>query len=393
MIVAKTLKVKLLLTNEDIVLINESVKEFTRICNEVSKFIYENNFILNSKFLVTNLYQKFKNESILTTSMIQTTFRTVIDSYKKAKTFFKNRPKKYKNKGLKTLKKPIKFSNPQLRLRKKHDYYFLKNGSLSIATCRKRLQKVNYVDPGINFYIENGWKLGISYIQKINNKWYLYVPITKEIPDIIKENITKIVGIDRGLRFLAVTYDNNNYCKFYSGKNIIYKRTKFIEIRKNLQKKNTKSSKRVLKKLSGKEKRWIRNINHKITKEIVEKYGPNTLYVIEDLTNVNEVFNNIKSKTYRTLANRWAYDQFEKMLIYKAHLCESEVIKVTPKYTSQRCPKCGLINKDNRHHNTHEYICSSCGYRSNDDRIGAMNLYKLGCMWLDGIENPCFINK
>ena len=84
MIVAKTLKVKLLLTNEDIVLINESVKEFTRICNEVSKFIYENNFILNSKFLVTNLYQKFKNESILTTSMIQTTFRTVIDSYKKA---------------------------------------------------------------------------------------------------------------------------------------------------------------------------------------------------------------------------------------------------------------------------------------------------------------------
>ena len=125
MIVAKTLKVKLLLTNEDIVLINESVKEFTRICNEVSKFIYENNFILNSKFLVTNLYQKFKNESILTTSMIQTTFRTVIDSYKKAKTFFKNRPKKYKNKGLKTLKKPIKCSNPQLRLRKKHDYYFL----------------------------------------------------------------------------------------------------------------------------------------------------------------------------------------------------------------------------------------------------------------------------
>lgn len=81
------------------------------------------------------------------------------------------------------------------------------------------------------------------------------------------------------------------------------------------------------------------------------------------------------------------------MLIYKAHLCESEVIRVIPKYTSQRCPKCGLINKDNRHHNTHEYICSSCGYRSNDDRIGAMNLYKLGCMWLDGIENPCFINK
>jgi len=47
-------------------------------------------------------------------------------------------------------------------------------------------------------------------------------------------------------------------------------------------------------------------------------------------------------------------------------------------------------NKENRHHDTHEYICDSCGYSSNDDRIGAMNLYELGTMYVSGDTNPRF---
>ncbi|MBR4153059.1 MAG: transposase [Selenomonadaceae bacterium] len=56
---------------------------------------------------------------------------------------------------------------------------------------------------------------------------------------------------------------------------------------------------------------------------------------------------------------------------------------------SQRCPKCGSINKANRHHNIHEYICR-CGYRSNDDRVGAMNIQLLGTLWISGDERPHF---
>jgi len=67
---------------------------------------------------------------------------------------------------------------------------------------------------------------------------------------------------------------------------------------------------------------------------------------------------------------------------------KSEVIKIDPYKTSQRCPKCGTVRKENRHHDIHEYICDNCGYRSNDDRIGAMNIQMLGMLWLSGDEKP-----
>lgn len=54
------------------------------------------------------------------------------------------------------------------------------------------------------------------------------------------------------------------------------------------------------------------------------------------------------------------------------------VINVNPRYTSQSCPKCGHTEKANRNKKLHLFTCKTCGYRSNDDRIGAMNLYRKG---------------
>ena len=42
------------------------------------------------------------------------------------------------------------------------------------------------------------------------------------------------------------------------------------------------------------------------------------------------------------------------------------MLEMSPKYTSQRCPKCGRIRKANRHHDTHEYVCDACGYEDID---------------------------
>lgn len=66
------------------------------------------------------------------------------------------------------------------------------------------------------------------------------------------------------------------------------------------------------------------------------------------------------------------------------------VLEVDPAYTSQRCPKCGRIHKENRDHDTHSYTCDCCGYQSNDDRIGAMNLQLLGTLYISGEERPSF---
>jgi transposase len=75
-------------------------------------------------------------------------------------------------------------------------------------------------------------------------------------------------------------------------------------------------------------------------------------------------------------------------LMYKARLNKQKVIKVAPQYTSQRCPHCGHIEASNRNKQTHVFCCKKCKYTSNDDRVGAMNIYELGIDFLAGNPVP-----
>lgn len=113
-------------------------------------------------------------------------------------------------------------------------------------------------------------------------------------------------------------------------------------------------------------------VNHQISKTLVQQYGSGTLFVLEDLTGVSFSEENLKhfGKSGRHQLRSWAFYQLEQMLAYKAHEKSSEAIKIKLDYTSQRCPKCGRIRKENRDYKIHEYVCDCGGYRSNDDRIG-----------------------
>ena len=71
------------------------------------------------------------------------------------------------------------------------------------------------------------------------------------------------------------------------------------------------------------------------------------------------------------------------MLEYKAQINNSIVIFVDPRYTSQQCPKCGHIEKNNRDKKKHIFCCKNCSYKSNDDRIGAMNLCRKGIEYIE----------
>ena len=140
--------------------------------------------------------------------------------------------------------------------------------------------------------------------------------------------------------------------------------------------------------LLGRENRWMSDVNHRISKTLVEKYGKDTLFVLEDLTGVSFEASNLSKTAKQNYDLRsWAFYQLEQFLTYKAHENRSEVLKVSAKYTSQRCPKCGTIHKENRDHHKHLYRCQ-CGYESNDDRIGAMNIQLLGTMWISGDNHP-----
>ncbi|NME33191.1 RNA-guided endonuclease TnpB family protein, partial [Ligilactobacillus ruminis] len=147
--------------------------------------------------------------------------------------------------------------------------------------------------------------------------------------------------------------------------------------------------KRRLKKIGQRENRWMTDINHQLSKTLVNRYGADTLFVLENLANVRFATEKV-TKTQRYEQVSWAFYQLAQFLTYKAHLVGSEVVQVSAKYTSQRCPKCGRIYKNNRNHQQHLYVCDRCGYQSNDDRIGAMNIQLLGTQYVSGNERPSF---
>ncbi|MCB6232916.1 transposase [Megasphaera massiliensis] len=123
-------------------------------------------------------------------------------------------------------------------------------------------------------------------------------------------------------------------------------------------------------------------------KTLVTKYGTDTLFVLEDLTGVSFEETNLSKTAKQNYDLRsWPFYQLEQFLTYKAHENRSEVLKVSAKYTSQRCPKCATIHKEHRKPHQHLYRCQ-CGYQSNDDRIGAMNIQYLGTQWLSGNNHP-----
>ena len=393
----KTVKLRINITPEQTELFRQMTEQYRQACNFVSQYIFDNQFDLAYLSLNKVLYAEIRSRFGLKSQMAQSSIKTVIAKYKTVKQQLLQRPYKYKDekgnwkyitKTLEWLWKSVFFRRPKTDLVRDRDYSFVDKGqTLSINTLGGRV-KCSFFGEHFSAYLDGSYSLGTAKLVELNGLWYLHIPVTKTIEDFEKEKVRHVVGIDRGLRFLAVSYDEQGKTEFVSGKKIATKRRKFQEVRRQLQSKGTKSAKRRLKAISGRENRWMSDVNHRISKTLVQKYGKNTLFVLEDLMGISFEETNLSRGAKQNYALRsWSFYQLEQFLSYKAHENKSEVLKVSAKYTSQRCPKCGTIHKENRDHRRHLYSCQ-CGYKSNDDRIGAMNIQFLGTMWISGDNNP-----
>lgn len=374
-------------------------------CNFISQYIFEHAFELKQSKLNKALYHDLRDKFELKSQMAQSAIKTVIARYKTVKTQLFQHPFRYdtgkkdgKGRGiwaqiyrdLTWLWQPINFKRPQLDLQRGRDWSYLSaTNQLSLNTLNGR-RKVDFVCKGFDQYLDQTkWKFGSLKMLQLRGKWYIHLSATTAIPEFEAEQAVHVVGIDRGLRFLAACYDEKGKSILFSGQKILRKRRKYKKLRAELQAKGTKSAKRRLKKIGQRENRWMSDVNHRLTKTLIDHYGSNTIYALEDLTDVH--FATEKSpKDQRYEIVSWAFYQFEQFLTYKANLNSSAVVKVPAKYTSQRCPKCGRIHKDNRDHELHLYTCDKCGYKSNDDRLAAMNIQFLGTLYRSGEEAPQF---
>ena len=400
--IVRTMKLMLHTDAEADAVFGELTARYALACNRISEYIFDNGFILNFMKVQEVMYQEIRNDFGLKAQMTISAFKTVTARYKTVKEQLYSSPYKYKGeddkwhyitRSLEWLQKPVRFSRPQADLVRGRDYSFSGNQDiLSLNTLSHRV-KVSFERPAcFRDYFDGTWSFGTGKLVSLKGHWYFHIPMTKKISDSNSDvRPVHVVGIDRGLRFITTTYDETGRTTFVNGANVLSRREQFIKTRAELQARGTKSAKRALKRISGRENRWISDVNHRISKTLVGAYGEGTLFVLEDLSGVSFAEQNLNGSKKRNRETRsWTFYQLEQYLSYKAMESGSMVIKVPAEYTSQRCPKCGRIHKENRHHEIHEYICDSCGYRSNDDRIGAMNLYILGTMYVSGDTNPRF---
>ena len=212
-----------------------------------------------------------------------------------------------------------------------------------------------------------------------DGNYYIHIQVKDEAPKPIKAD--NVIGVDFGRTDIAVTSDN----KAWSGKEIRDVRDKYSKQRANLQKKaskGTRSSRRrcrqLLKRLSGKEKRFQRHVNHVISKTIVlSAKQSNSIVAIEDLTDIRKRTNQQpRSKTERRRSNSWAFYQLRIFLEYKGLINGVEVIPVSPRYSSQTCHACMHLGL--RSGKRFKCTNSGCGWHGDADENASYNLSIIG---------------
>ncbi len=83
-----------------------------------------------------------------------------------------------------------------------------------------------------------------------------------------------------------------------------------------------------------------------------------------------------KSGLNRSILDQ-GWGEFRRQLEYKTQWRGGFVIAVPPQYTSQECPCCGNVSKDNRQTQA-QFACVECGFEENADLVGAINILARG---------------
>ncbi len=269
----------------------------------------------------------------------------------------------------------VQFTKPALDLVWNRDYS-LKAGGFSLNTPAGRVP-VPFARQGMARFFDGTWRFGTAHLVHRHGRWFLHVPMTQEMAETDWAEIRQVVGLDFGINFLVTAYDSQGQTPFFPGRAVKARRAHFQILRQDLQRRQTPAARRRLKRLGQREHRWMTDVNHQVSKALVTRYGAQTLFVVEDLTGIRGATERVRRRD-RYTAVSWAFYQLRQMLEYKAALQLARTVAVDPRYTSQTCPKCGHVARGNRDRRRHRFACQQCQYRSNDDRIGAMNLHRLG---------------
>lgn len=243
---------------------------------------------------------------------------------------------------------------------------FSVRGALLTVSTRVKTPRLRLLLPGTPAWFTerypegklNAAKLGVTRSGKP------YINLIYRVPQPTQTPAGETLGVDRGLYKIAVTSKGGEY----TSNQVRAVRRKYQHTRATLQQKGTRSAKRRLRAMSGREKRFMSDINHCVSKQLTQTPNIGRI-VLENLTGIRR---NKRNKTTRKWLGQWAFHQLEHNIIYKAHHLGIDVVLVDPAYTSQRCSACGYTAKNNRRKGT--FACRQCGFIANADVNAAINI-------------------
>jgi len=199
-----------------------------------------------------------------------------------------------------------------------------------------------------------------------NGRFFLYA--TCDMPEDTPLEPDDVLGVDLGVKNIAV----DSTGKTFSNEKVERARVRIHKHRAKLQRKGTKDAKRRLKKVSGRERRFRTDINHCISKYLVEKAKDTcSAIALEDLSGIRE--RTTVRKSQRAEHMSWAFYQLRSFIEYKAKLRGVPVVLVDPRNTSCTCSVCGHAEKANRKSQS-EFVCVRCGHAENADCNAAKNI-------------------
>jgi len=342
-------KIKLLTTKED----KESLLQTLFTVNKASTYVsfkaFENKTF--NKFKIHHLcYKEIRERYNLSSQLAIRAIAKVATSYGD----FKNRFSVHKFNKYSS----IGYDNRILSFNKKGISILSVNGRLKIPfishldisklkiCCQSELC---YDKPTKTFYL--------SLIHEVN------IPI----PDEVNNNF---IGCDMGITNLLV----DSTGEIYNNPILDNKRIKIEKLRGRLQDVKTKSAKRRLIRLSKKERRFKKDVNHCISKKVINKAKAQRKGVkIENLKGISKLMVEIDNKEHKSKFGKWSFYELAEFITYKGKLKGVPVLKINPEYTSQTCSKCNHCEKDNRLEQS-KFKCVKCGFEENADFNASINI-------------------
>ena len=303
---------------------------------------------LNSNRLCKAYYPNLRKMGI-PPQLSATLCRIVCARYKKAKTM------KYWQLSV--------FKSPVILINYRRDWNHKKNGVVTLWG-----EPITIHDPRP---LPTGkWK--DSQLKKIEKDWFLLLAYEIEIPELKSEG--SIIGVDMGIkRMLVATNSNNSNTFFFKGGELNHRRACIRCTRSVVQSVGTRSSRRLLKRMSGNEVAVTGHLLHVASKALVNYAVENDArkIVIEELKNIRDASLN-KGKDLRSKVHRWPFARMRDLIEYKAKAKGITLEAVSPKNTSRGCNKCGHVSASNR--KGLHFHCVKCGHSEDADRHASKNI-------------------